>query len=328
MIEFKFLLFLLIFSLPSDGNSQTNIEHFIFFSRDRELIHDSTFYSNPGIAGAQITYAWKLLEPEKESYDFSEIEEDLNFLKAKNKKLFIQIQDVTFNKKRNLTPNYMRSDPIYHGGSSPQYWENDKGNLEIGGWVARRWDSSVSDQYRKLLKALGKQFDGRIAGINMPETAIDVSDAQGFNPSGYTDSIYIEEIKKNMWVLRTSFKKSTPLLYDNFLPGNLKSNLDKLYDYALEIKHGMGGPDIKVYRKGQMENSYPLIRKMAGKAPTGVAVQFGNYSINNPKTGKQVTVSEILDFAQNYLQLDYIFWCNEEPFYSKEVLSILHSFKK
>ncbi len=326
-IHIRFL-FLLILSTVSEGYCQSNIEHYVFFSRDRELIHDSSFYSNPGIVGAQITYAWKLLERKKETYDFIEIEEDLEFLASKGKKLFIQIQDVTFSSRRILTPNYMLSDPIYQGGSSPQFWENDQGKLEKGGWVARRWDPVVSDQYRKLLIALAKQFDGRIAGINMPETAIDVKNADGINPTGFTTSKYIEEIKKNMLVSKTHFKRSDPILYANFLPGNYSENLKDLYDYALEIEHGMGGPDIKVYREGQMRNSYPLIRRIAGKVPTGVAIQHGNYSLENPKTGQQVTVPEIVDFAQNYLMLDYVFWSTEEPYYSEKVLPLLSSLKQ
>ena len=131
-----------------------------------------------------------------------------------------------------------------------------------------------------------------------------------------------------MLVLKKHFKKSDPILYVNFLPGDIKENLKILYDYALEIGHDMGGPDIKVYRKGQMENSYPFIRQVDGKVPTGVAVQYGNYWIDNPKTGKQVTVPEILDFAQNYLMLDYVFWCNEEPYYSQKVLPLLDSFER
>ena len=131
-----------------------------------------------------------------------------------------------------------------------------------------------------------------------------------------------------MLILKTHFRASVSILYANFLPGNLRENLVKLYDYAAEIGHGMGGPDIKVYRKGQMENSYPLIRNISAKVPTGVAVQYGNYSLNNPKTGKQVTVPEILDFAQNYLKLDYIFWCNEEPYYSEQVLPLFDSFER
>ena len=55
-------------------------------------------------------------------------------------------------------------------------------------------------------------------------------------------------------------------------------------------------------------------------AQTGVEVQHGNYEVINPKTGKQVTVPEILNFAENYLRLNYIFWCTQEPYYSKQVL--------
>lgn len=317
------LLLLIIITTGQEVYSQTNIEHFVFFSRDRELIYDSSFYSNPGISGAQITYAWKRIEPQKEKYDFSEIEEDLTFLDSKGKKLFIQIQDVTFSSARILTPNYMLNDSIYHGGSAPQYWENEEGKLVKGGWVARRWDPAVANQYRKLLIALAEQFDGRIEGINMPETAIDVANENGINPKGFTDRNYIEEIKTTMLVLRSHFKKSVPILYANFMPGDSKEDLKELYDFALEIGHGMGGPDIKVYRKGQMENSYPLIRNIADSVPIGMAVQEGNYSLDNPKTDQQVTILEILDFAQNFLKTDYIFWCTEEPYYTNEVIPLL-----
>lgn len=319
---------LIITTFGDDAFGQSKIDHYVFFSRDREKIQDSSFYQNRGVAGAQITYVWKRLEPTKNRYDFSEIEEDLAFLNSKGKRLFIQIQDVTFSSSRILTPDYMLDDPIYNGGSAPQYWSDDDGELEIGGWVARRWDPAVADQFRNLLIALANQFDGRIAGINLPETAIDIVDAEGHYPSGYSDSLYVDELKKTMTTLKSHLKKSMPILYANFMPGDSRGNLEKLYDYALEIEHGMGGPDIKVYRRGQMENSYPLIRDIAGKAPTGAAVQEGNYSIINSKTEEQVTVLEILDFAQNYLNLDYVFWCTEEPYYSEQVLPLLTSLKK
>lgn len=305
--------------------SQKNIHHYIFFSRDRELIYDSSFYLNQGIEGAQITYVWKRLEPEKDSYDFSEIEADLDYLKSKGKKLFIQIQDVTFSPSRTLTPDYMLKDTIYHGGSDPQFWEDDSGKLVIGGWVARRWDPAVAQQYRKLLAALAAQFDGRIEGINLPETAIDIANPEGIYPVGYSDHMYLDELKRTMLTLNTHFKNSVSILYANFMPGDSKEDLEELYDYAAKIRFGMGGPDIKVYRDWQMKNSYPLIRNLAGKAPTGAAVQEGNYSVLNPKTKRQVTLSEILEFAQDYLKLDYIFWCTEEPYYSEEVLPLLNN---
>lgn len=322
-----FLSFLLI-GLSQQAYSQKAIKHFIFFSRDRELIHDSTFYSNAGISGAQITYSWRQLEQQKDVYDFSEIEEDLAFLKSKGKKLFVQIQDVTFDSTRFAVPKYILTDTLYHGGANSQY-EFTTGNIPVkAGWVARRWDPRVAERFHLLLIKLSIQFDSRIEGINLPETSVAFPEKNGLLPTGFSRSSYIDAIKKNMQVLRVNFKKSTPLQYANFMPGDSNEDLKKKYDFAKQIKLGMGGPDIKVFKEFQMENSYPLIRNMAGIAPTGVAVQEGNYDVINPKTGKQVTVPEILDFAKNYLRLDYVFWCTEEPYYSKQVLPLLKSLKK
>lgn len=323
-----YFLSILFLGIPRGTYSQKTIRHYIFFSRDRELIHDSTFYSNAGISGAQITYPWKKLEKQKDVYDFTEIEEDLIFLKSKGKKLFIQIQDVTFDSTLFAVPKYILTDTVYHGGVNSQYEFNSDGRPIKAGWVARRWDPKVAERFHTLLIKLSEQFDGRIEGINLPETAVDFPEESYLLPKGFTPDVYLEAIKKNMQVLKNNFNKSKPLLYANFMPGDSNENLKKIYDYARQIKLGMGGPDIKVYREFQMENSYPLIRNMDGIAPTGVAVQDGNYDVINPKTGKQVTIPEILDFATNYLRLDYVFWCTEEPYYSEQVLHLLQSQKK
>ena len=45
-----------------------NIRHFVYFSRDRELIHDHPFLSISRFAGAQIMYASRQLEPEEGHY--------------------------------------------------------------------------------------------------------------------------------------------------------------------------------------------------------------------------------------------------------------------
>lgn len=322
-----FLSFLLI-GFSQRIYSQKIIKHFVFFSRNRELIHDSTFYSNTGISGAQITYAWRQLEKQKDVYDFTEIEEDLAFLKSTGKKLFIQLQDVTFDSTRFAVPQYILTDSIYHGGANSQYEFTTDNKPIKAGWVARRWDKNVAKRFHLLLIRLSKQFDGRIEGINLAETSVEFPEKNGLLPSGFSRGTYLEAIKINMQVLRENFKKSTPLQYANFMPGDSNVDLKKIYDYAKQIKLGMGGPDLKVYKEFQMINSYPLIRDMVDIAPTGVAVQEGNYNVINPKTGKQVTIPEILDFAKNYLKLDYVFWCTEEPYYAEQVLPLLKSLKK
>lgn len=299
----------------------TPVRHYIFFSRDREKIHtDTAFLLHPGIEGAQITYAWRQLERAKDVYDFSEIEDDLNFLKSHGKKLFIQVQDVTFWEKNHAVPEYLTSDTAYHGGEERQCVTLENGQDRCGGWYARRWDPNVAARYHKLLQQLAEKFDGRIEGINLPETSIDVSEKKP--PAGYSHERYLVAQKNNMKALRDYFKRSVPILYANFMPGGT-GYLKPLYDYAREMKVGMGGPDIKVYRRMQMKNSYPLIRELSGIVPTGAAVQDGNYNLINDKTKDTVKLAEILDFAQHYLRLNYVFWCTEEPFYSKEVLPLL-----
>ena len=78
-------------------------------------------------------------------------------------------------------------------------------------------------------------------------------------------------------------------------------------------------------RPGQIKSSYPLLRDAAGIVPTGLAVQDDNLAEINPKTGKKVTPLELLQFAREDLKLDYIFWGNQEPYYSKEVIPALRS---
>jgi hypothetical protein len=322
-------IILILLGIASSQNvpAQNTIRHFIFFSQEREAISDSAFYLNPVITGAQITYPWKRLEPEKDKYDFSEIEHDLSFLESKGKKLFIQIQDVTFDSTFFAVPKYILTDPVYNGGVNSQFETTPSGKQIKAGWVARRWDPAVSERFVKLLKKLSIQFDGRIEGINLPETAVDFPKKTELFPPGFTYKTYVDAIKKYMLSLRTDFKKSTAIIYANFMPGDSHENLIAIYDYAREIGLGVGGPDIMVYRKFQMKNSYPLIRNISGLVTTGMAVQDGNYSLVNPNTGKQVTIPEIYDFAVNYLKLNYIFWCTEEPYYSKEVLPFIRSFK-
>jgi hypothetical protein len=74
-----------------------------------------------------------------------------------------------------------------------------------------------------------------------------------------------------------------------------------------------------------MSNSYPLLREFAGRVPSGIAVQEGNYANVNPKTHRRVTLPELVDFGTEYLKVDYIFWCTEEPFYSRDLMPFLRA---
>lgn len=325
----------LIWLCCASVNAKT-VHHYVFFGQDRERIKEaSSFFETKALEGAQVTYSWRQLEPRKDEYDFSYIREDLAFLALKGKKLFIQLQDVTFSEARINVPRYVLSDPVYNGGADKQY--EIKGDNEaqaiVVGWAARRWDPAVQERFHKLLFALGKEFDGRIEGINFAETSVGFGESGRLFPKGFSFEIYRDAIITNMKALKRAFPKSVVIQYANFMPGewrptNDKGYLQAVYRAARELKVGVGGPDLLPHRPGQLKSSYPLIRESAGIVPTGIAVQDGNFEDVNPKTGKRVTVTELVKFATDYLKVNYIFWGTQEPYYSEQVIPFLGSIKK
>jgi hypothetical protein len=175
---------------------------------------------------------------------------------------------------------------------------------------------------------LGKEFDGRIEGINLAETSMGVGESGRLFPKGFSFEVYRDAIITNMRALKRAFPRSVAMQYANFMPGEWRPTNDKgylraVYQAAKESKVGVGGPDLLPYRPGQLKSSYPLIREAAGTVRTGIAVQDGNYEDVNPKTGKRITIAELIEFATDYLKVDYIFWCTQEPYYSDQLIPFL-----
>src|SRR5438477_1054683 len=109
-----------IFACLSDAIAD-GVHHYVFFNRDRERISDAAFLETEAFEGAQLKYTWRELEPGKDSYDFSAMAHDLMFLNSKNKKLFIQLQDASFDPKIINVPRYLLDDSRYNGGADKQY---------------------------------------------------------------------------------------------------------------------------------------------------------------------------------------------------------------
>src|SRR6185503_12658821 len=165
---------------------------YVFFGMDREHLEEAkSFLRTPAFEGAQIAYSWRQLEPGKDEYDFSLIREDLAFLNAHGKKLWIQLQDVTFNPLRISVPKYLLNDPTYNGGAAKQYNDRlpDQQLPQHAGWMARRWDPAVQERLHKLLFALAKEFDGRVEGVNFDESSGGFSDIPALYPKGFSPEI-------------------------------------------------------------------------------------------------------------------------------------------
>jgi hypothetical protein len=303
------------------------VHHYVFFGMDREKIPNAkSFFETGAFEGAQVTYSWRQLEHGKDNYDFGLIREDLALMSARDKKLWIQIEDVAFSDRWKMVPEYLLKDPAYHGGVVRQYKfpDGDEARAIPLGWVARRWDPVVQERYHKLLMALGKEFDGRIAGINLDETSIDFGNSGKLRPEGFNPELYRDAIIVNMKVLKRAFPKSIVMVYANFMPGG-RPFLEAVYKAARASNIAVGGPDLLPFRPFQQANSYPFIRESVGIIPTGLAVQDGNYGDVDPKTGRRATIAELLKFATDDLKLDYVFWCTEEPYYSEELIPFMRS---
>jgi hypothetical protein len=305
------------------------VHHYTYFGQDRErIVRDSSFLRTKTIEGAQVVYLWRQLEPRKDQYDFGAIREDLALLARHGKRLFVQIQDVTFSAARRPVPEYLTTESEYHGGVDPQFADDDTAHAVVVGWIARRWDPAVQARLHKLFDAVGREFDGRIEGVNLAETAASYGADLQRHPAGFTREIYRDAIIANMRALKDAFPISVVIQYVNFMPGEWRPTEDKgflraVYEAARQSNVGVGGPDLLPFRRGQLGSSYPLINEVAASVPVGMAVQDGNLAERHPRTGQPITLPELLDFATGYLHVDYMFWGTEEPYYSGEVLPFL-----
>lgn len=303
--------------------------HFVYFARDRERIRDHSLLKTDRFAGAQIMYPWKLLEPEKGVYDFSMILEDYTYLASHGKKLFIQLQDATFNPKNTAIPSYLMNEE-YQGGAVQQYDDN---GVAVG-WVAKRWNARVQNRFALLLRALGKEFDGKVEGINLQESAVGVSNQID---STFSPKRYAESIKNNMLALKKAFSKSVTMQYANFMPGEWlpwedHGYLQSVYSYGQEIGVGLGSPDLMVQRRGQLNHALAMMHEHEYSVPLGIAVQDGNYAgktgadpdyneLNNNKVRQRRNMVPLLHaFAKDFLNVKYMFWVDQEPYFSEDVI--------
>lgn len=304
-----------------------DISHFVYFARDRQRIRNHAFLEHDRFEGAQIMYSWRQLEKTEGIYDFSAIRSDISYLKSHDKRLFIQLQDVTFSSVNKPVPNFLLG-PEYDGGIVPYL-----ANGQTIGWITKRWNPTVQARFKALLDALGAEFDGEIEGINLQETAIDVSSQLD---DTFAPAIYANAIEQNMRHLKAAFPTSTTMQYANFMPGEWlpwedKGFLRGIYETGNEIGVGLGAPDLLFKRKAQLNHPITLMHEGEFTAPLGIAIQDGNYvgatgadahfsnrNSTAPSTRSQVPLLHA--FAEDFLKVSYMFWVDQKPYFEAQVL--------
>ncbi|MFE3499247.1 hypothetical protein [Kitasatospora sp. NPDC059160] len=260
------------------------------------------------IGGVQVVAPWKALEGRKGEYKWSRLESALDYLQQRHKKLFVQIQDRFFDvavQDANL-PQYVKDE----GGVTPTVDENPD-NPTTHGAMAAQWNTEVRADFQAMLKAMAEKFDGRLAGVNLPETAVEVDTEN--DRTGYTSASYIDAEIDNMRYGRKVFTRTQFIQYVNFLPDDDDhKRMKEMFDLAREKRIGIGGPDTLPDRPYQMENSYKFLHEYRNSLPlVAMAVQEPDINAKDPRTGKPYTRERFTDFAHDYLGARQMFWTVE-----------------
>ena len=293
--------------------------NFVFLGGD-DLDEHSKLIERPDVEGVQKVYSWRALEPEEGIYDFTDIEDDLATLDRHDRKLFVQVQDRFFSPTARRVPDYILNDPKYDGGLARQFDNPGEGEPVGQGWTTKQWNPHVRSRFQSLLVELAERFDGRLYGINLPESAYDPIGGEE-EPGGFSCDEYFFAALDNMAALRAAFSKTQVVQYINFWPcewNNDHRYMERAFAMADTLGIGVGGPDIVPYRQGQMKNSYPWFNKHKETLPLiAMAIQEPTLTYTNPETGKTFTREEFIAFARDYLGADIIFWSPDAPWLNR-----------
>lgn len=169
--------------------------------------------------------------------------------------------------------------------------------------------------HHKLLNALAEKFDGRVFGVNLPETAIDPNIKRG--KTGFSCKKHFNAEIENLAFAKKVFKQSHVIQYVNFWPcewNNDHKYMSCLVAFAQRNHVGLGGPDIVPNKQAQMKNAYPFFHQYKGKLSlVAMTVQEPTLTYTNPKTKKPFTRHEFANYAENYLGVGLIFWSTSSP---------------
>src|SRR4051812_8204123 len=91
---------------PASARPHAAPRNFVYLGQD-DLDGALPILDRPDIDGAEVMYVWRNLEPARGAYDFSMIEHDLALIRARGKRMFVEVLDRFFAPGARHLPQYM-----------------------------------------------------------------------------------------------------------------------------------------------------------------------------------------------------------------------------
>jgi hypothetical protein len=261
------------------------------------------YLDEPALIGVNKRYNWKDLEPTKDVYDLSSIEEDLEYLEQHNKKLVVFLIDRSF----------------WIKGAIPEYLSEYELKADGFGFTPLRWYPEVKERFVKLGEEIGKRFDSHpnFEGIALQESSLDMTE-EDYKKYNYSICKYRNTLIYVITGIQKAIPRSHVFWYGNFIPKDwsnrtIRMIIDKTEKYGVFF----GGPDILPYHKGYNKISYPLYEEYKHRITLFCCAQDASYMHHkNDLTNEEepihengyLTMEEIFLFARDSLYVSYLFW--------------------
>lgn len=284
--------------------------------------------NTPAFRGVQIRYNWSELEKGKGIYDFSNIDNRLKELTARNKRLVIFVQYKSFTPSASQVPAYLKT-AEYDGGVFAYGSSSGSSNV-IKGYNIKLWNDKVRDRLAQLMQKLGERYNShsQFEAVILPETAM--GDPIGAISSAQEAKFYTNLLIVNQ-AMRNSFPNTVTIQFVNYPRSMLKSFID---DGLAKMGASLGGPDVWLDDPGvnlinqpyTPDGVYSYYSKLSGTIPLAPSVMSGNYrsSRHDVTKGFKPTINQLLTFARDNLKANYIFWTRDYEYYEK-LLAVMKS---
>jgi len=281
--------------------------------------------ATPVLRGLQVRLTWDQLEGNRGVYTFGIIDKMLTRLTDLNKRLVVQVKLRGFAQDETIVPNYMKT-AEFEGGFF-KYGDYCGKNCIPKNWSGnglRLWNANVKTRLLALMKALGNKYNSKpnFQGIGFIETAFGVPMAD--------QGVTINSPKYYQWFENSlEVNRQTRLFFPNtMVMQETNFPIDMIKDYIQDnanslVNNGiaLSCPDTFELDEGLNRDFgdsggpagvFAYFKKYAGIVPIAPTVMRRNYQWTSndfgDATGHEPTIMEILTFARDQLQSNYIFW--------------------